>query len=100
MSIAIVDELAKEYRAALDSELVAKEYVENVRMAALSTAVIDGKNAEVRKQQLELALHESSEYALAEHNAAQCENVRKVVEAKIGLTKAWLYSQFGHGGGN
>lgn len=103
--------LAEEYEAALDAEYELKSAVQveteeaeaikaAVLLAAYQGGAIDGKNADIRKQQEAhvLACNEPylDQHARAEHQsliAAHAENTRKALEARIGLVKAWLYSQ-------
>lgn len=108
-----IDVLTERYLTALKSEYEAKQHAQEERDGAemLKTTVldfaqrdgkIDGKNSDTRAAQREAVLSECDDYqealqviADAESKAARAEIVRKGIDAEIGLTKAWLYSQSG-----
>jgi hypothetical protein len=91
-----IAELVEIYGSILFRELDAKGKLEQQRITILSEAVIDGKNAEAHKLQTEVALRAEPKYCSALLAAQDAETSRKIHEAEISLTKAWLYSQSGH----
>ena len=87
-------------RGLIDAEKTSKKVEANIIASAYRDGVIDGKNADIRKRQEGEVLsgtdmyidHISSVFAAQEAaDAATAELVG--LEAEVGLTKAWLYSQ-------
>lgn len=111
LTLSEIENLANEYRNALVSELQAIENYaamqtnlekikSNLVASAYETGVIDGKNAEIRKAQEQSLLQSNRVFLDAERavseaafQKAQAEIQRKYQESRIGLVKAWLYSQ-------
>ena len=84
----------------LDRQNEAKAIEAEIVAAGYADGVIDGKNAETRKAQCDALLLESealvkqtADLRLVENAAALAEISRKGHDARIGLVKAWLYSQ-------
>jgi hypothetical protein len=96
MDLQTIREMVDQYREMLIEEHAAKSKAERLRIDILAGATIDGKNAETRKRQAETALSECEQYQGALGVAASFDIDRRVFDAEIGLTKAWLYSQSGH----
>jgi hypothetical protein len=82
--------LVEKYGDALREEFAAKGKRDGFAILILHKAVINGKNAEARKQQADEALAASQEYKVAVGRANTAEVLRRVVEAEIGLFKAYL----------
>lgn len=95
MEIAEIKELIEKYGEALEGEFRTRRKKEMLAVIALSNAMIDGKNAEARKRQAEQILIDSSGYQTIVDQAEDAEIARRMLDAEIGLTKAWLYSQAG-----
>ncbi|MHC4621960.1 MAG: hypothetical protein ACYTEQ_29830 [Planctomycetota bacterium] len=93
MELAEIKELVEKYGDALKDEFRTERKKEMLAVLVLSETEIDGKNAETRKRQAEQALSGSSEYQAAVDSAADAATARRMADAEIGLTKAWLYSQ-------
>jgi len=111
MELSELQELAEDYEAALLEEYSRKRtlaYAEaelkDVEMLALRTATdageIDGKNAEARKLQAAGVIYDSRLCTTAFVSVGNCQDEadkasaeRARLDAEIGLTKAWLYSQ-------
>lgn len=108
-----ITELSEQYRDALEDEVAAKRRLaiqeadmERIRamvlFAAYAEGAIKGKNSDAREPQERVALAGDSDFVEAEdavsvvaRQAAQTEVNRKVMDARIGLIRAWLYSQSG-----
>ena len=99
------DALVKEYGAKRAAQQE-RDAVETFKVSVIDTAQrdgqIDGKNSDTRAAQRVAVLAACEDYQDAlrevqatEDTAARAETLRKTVEAEIGLTKAWLYSQSG-----
>ena len=99
VEVARFEEL-KTRRALID----AQEAAETVKATALAMGyrdgVIDGKNAEIRKQQEVAFITINADYIDAMQEACDAQDVSDCavaklagVEARYGLVKAWLYSQ-------
>ena len=99
VEVAKFDEL-KARRLLID----AQEAAESVKATALALGyrdgVIDGKNAETRKQQEVAFITINADYIDAMHEVCDAQDesdcaVSKLagIEARYGLVKAWLYSQ-------
>ena len=83
-----IKELCAAYEKALCDEIEKQEALMNALVEAYARGVIDGKNAEARKLQ-------EFEFAEAEQHAFDIVQAhRKAIEAEIGLTKAFWYSQW------
>jgi hypothetical protein len=94
MDLQDIKTMVKEYAIVLTEEYAAKADAERLRIATLASATIDGKNE--RKRQAGEALNGSEPYQKALLIVASTEIERRIFDAEIGLTKAWLYSQSGH----
>ena len=113
MNLQDIEQLVNDYECQLNEEYAVKaalverqnaaEYAKVITLlAAYSDGVIDGKNADMRKLQEAAVVGESESIGEIEHavkalaqRVALEENTSKALEAQIGLTKAWLYSQSG-----
>lgn len=113
MSMEMIDKLYVAYGDALTAEYDKRMAAEDARgdmeafkAYALSLAekdgTISGKNKDTREQQRAAVLAGDKDYAAEMERVAkfdceakQAEIKRKVVEAQIGLTKAFWYSQSG-----
>lgn len=111
MELAELKELSKSYAEALQNELSCKRTVAlaqggllTVEAAVLRKAyedgTINGKNADVRKQQetdllaSDVSVVKAAELlASVQEEADGAEVTRKRWEVEIGLIRAWLYSQ-------
>lgn len=114
MNIEAIYELTGALTCALKAEYIARCAVEDAKGkaevlsirvigGAIAAGDIDGKNADTRKAQKAAILVGNLDYQAAlseivntENEAALAEIGRRQVEAVVGLTKAWLYSQSGH----
>lgn len=99
MDLTTLKEAANVYEALLQRELSAKAELAlletEIQNIAYAQEKINGKNAELRKLQLAVALNEDGVYLSTQRDARNFEVQRKGQEAYIGLLKAWLYSQSG-----
>ena len=111
MDMQKIEDLAKEYGEKLEEQYFIKgqlaeleESLETARGVVLNDAynngLIDGKNKQIRDTQEAAVLSESDELAELEYNVKVLSNKHnkaissvKATEAKIGLLKAWMYSQ-------
>lgn len=91
-----------EKMATEDAHGEAESFKANILFLAEKDGQISGKNKDTRDQQRAAVLAGDLDYASAEKAAVeancrvtQAEIKRKVVEAQIGLTKAFWYSQSG-----
>ena len=89
--------LGERYAETLVQEYEAKVTAERLRECTLAEGYengeIDGKNAQVREVQTAVLLANNYDLTQADLDAARASAGRKHIEALIGLTKAWLYSQ-------
>lgn len=95
-----IDILVKAYGIALAEEYEGKIAAESLKLGILVQAEKDGllvgKNQDVRNRAQAAVLAANLDYAsVLSPRAAQAEIKRRVVEAQIGLTKAFWYSQSG-----
>ena len=81
------ERLLKEYGDALIAEVYAQDEIDAVLAGAYISGVIDGKNAEMRKAQ------EFEATRAFKFNADNATVTRKIIEARISLVKAELYSR-------
>jgi len=83
-----IKDLCEAYLHSLLEEIDKREQLSAALIDAYKRGVIDGKNAEARKlQELEFAGGEQHDFDIAEAH-------RKAIDAEIGLTKAFWYSQW------
>ena len=97
MDLGQIDTLVDEYHTALMRELSSGEYQEESRIHLLEGFETTGKNADARKRETEEFLMADRDYQVARSSYGADVATRKGHEAKIGLIKAWLYSQSGIG---
>ena len=83
-----ITELCQRYEAALCDEIQKQEYLTGALLEAYARGVIDGKNAEARK------LQELAETGAQQHDFDMAQARRKTIDAELGLTNAFWYSQF------
>jgi len=97
--LALTQELAKKRRLAMcEAEVLAATAC--AHCGAQDAGLINGKNADARKSQLAVVLQVDKGVLSAEADARAAKQAadefyatRMMIEAKISLTKAWLYSQ-------
>ena len=81
-----IGQLLEDYEKALLAEIAAQDDLSAVLSSAYYNGKIDGKNAEMRKAQ-EFAETRNQQWTLERETVR-----RKVIEARISLEKARLYS--------
>jgi len=83
-----IKELCQRYEEALCDEIGKQEALTGAILEAYARGAIDGKNAEARK------LQELAETGAQQHDFDMAQARRKTIDAEIGLTKAFWYSQW------